>query len=132
MGGKCLITPCNAKVKESGAGESKNVFCFCCAFSVLHHNLEFMGSVGNAQKHHLRLEVLCQILLRMSPCSNKNSLFPACGTCPHATGCHRPGLQEMSPNQPTNNTRRGKAKHSSKLNASLVLWDSLLMLGQKW
>jgi len=64
--------------------------CFCCAFSVLRRGLESVGSIGNAQTHRLRLEVLCQILLKMSPCSNKNSLFAVCGTGPRAAGCHLP------------------------------------------
>ena len=105
--------------------------CFCCAFSVLHHDLESVGSIGNAQNHRLRCNVLCQIFLKMSLRSNKNSLFTVHGTCPHATGCHLPGASGNVTDQ-NNKIQRGKPKHSSKLNASLVLWDSLLMLGQKW
>lgn len=60
--------------------------CFCCAFAVLHHDLETMGSVGNALKHQLRHKVLCQIFLKMSLCSNKNSLFTVHGACRRATG----------------------------------------------
>lgn len=108
--------------------------CFCCAFSVLHRGLESVGSVGNAQKRGLRLEVPCQLLVKMSPRSNKNSLFTVRGTCPRATGYRLLGASGNVTEQSEQlvKTRRGKPKHSSQLNASLVLWGSLLMLGQKW
>lgn len=99
---------------------------------MLHHDLESVGSIGNAQKHQLRLKVLCQILLKVSPRSNKNSLFPVHGTCPVPWVIIFLGLLEMSLNKTVIKIRRGKPKHSSKVNASLVLWGSLLMLGQKW
>lgn len=60
--------------------------------------------------------------------SNKNSLFTVRGTCPCATGYHLPG-HSGNVTLENNKIQKGEGKDSSTLK---VLWDCLLMLGQKW